>query len=78
MSKVPGRPHRLAQHTVGFVIVDEVFFVRVPTQFSLENHGDISQVTDGAGTMADFHRSYRLVPRLDAIEEVSLVVITLV
>ena len=75
---MPRRAHRLAQHTVSLFTVYEAFFRRVPAQFGLEHHSDISEVADGCRTVSDFHTCGCLLTVLNAIDKIAMMVIALI
>lgn len=52
----PGLSGGSMQQAVGLGVVGELFGGRVPAERSAQFHGDIGQVADGGGPMADFCR----------------------
>ncbi len=65
-------------HSVGFVVADEALFLRVPLERPIQQHRDIAKVADRSGAMAGLGAADRVFTALDAVEEVSLVVVTFV
>ena len=71
----PGAAHGAGQEAVGFGVVDELFFGRVPVEFSAQTDGDVVEVADRVGAHGRLDVADRLPARFDAFEEVALVVV---
>ena len=72
---MPRASHRAAQHSIGLLIVDELFFCRVPSELSAEPYGDIIQVADGVGADGGVHGADCFLPALDAFYEIPAVIV---
>src|SRR5262245_27151002 len=70
--QLPGIAPRAVEPLVGFGIVDELPFFRVPAQLAVIPVGQVAQVTDGHGAGADFHIAQGPLSRADAVQPVAL------
>ena len=77
-SQAPGAAHRASEHSVGLFTIYKLFLFRIPTELSLERHGDITKVADSDGAVADFDRSCCFAMSLNAINEIAMMVVTLI
>jgi len=55
-----------------------LFGFGVPFEFSAEPHRDLAEQTDGARAVRDLYRGDGFGPRLDTVEPVRLMIITLI
>lgn len=72
---MPGASHGAAQHSVGLLVVDELLFFWVPSEFAAEPYGDIIQVADGVGADGGVNGADCLLPALDTFYEIPAVII---
>ena len=61
---------------VGFVVANELFFSRVPFEFSTETDGNDTDVTEAGRAVADLGGANRRLAGLDAVDEIGHVVVT--
>ncbi len=76
--QMPWAAHRTREHLIGRPIIDETLSFGIPLQLSLQHHRNVAQVTNAHRTMPNFNGRRRIPVRLDAIEEVAMMVVTLV
>ena len=74
--QVPGTPHRSRQHPVGLLVVDEFLPFGVPSKFAAQPYGNIIQVADGIGANSGFDGANRFPSGLNAIYEITAMIIT--
>ena len=74
----PGAAQRAGEPAVSSVIVDEAFGFRVPLYFLFEPYGNVSDMANYICLHSDINGTYRIVPGLDTIQQVSYVVAALV
>lgn len=71
-------PLQTGQVAVGLVVAREDLLGGVPLELAADPAGDVGQVADGAGPVADLHVGNRLLSRLDAVDRVLEMVVALV
>ena len=76
--QVPRRVHGFAQHTIGLVVADEPFIIRVPTKLAMQLHCDVREVANGTRTMTDLHGSYRVAACPDTIKKILFMVVAFI
>ena len=57
------------------MIANDLFSVGIPSQVSPQQHGDVSKVANGDGSMRLFYGGYRFFAGVDAVDEVAEVVV---
>jgi len=57
------------------LVVDELFFFRVPSELSTESYGDIVQMADGIGANGCVHGADCLPSALDTFDEIPAVIV---
>src|SRR5205085_8116990 len=68
---VPRRPVRPHEVSIGLRVANDLFLRGVPAQLASQPQRQIREVTNGADAMPALHIGDRLLPRLDAVEEVA-------
>jgi len=68
--------HGASEVFVGFIVAYEFFFGRVPLEFPAEADGDDADVAKAGGAVADLSRANGRLAGLDAVDEISHVVVT--
>src|SRR6185503_3434622 len=76
LANAVGPPLRPRQHGVCLIVILESLSHRIPVHFSLQFHGDMMEQTGSAAPVADFYRSYGLLPRSHTLEPVGMVLLT--
>jgi len=74
--QVPWAPHRSRQHPVSLFVVNEFLSFGVPSEFSAQPYGNIIQVADGVGANSGFDGANRFLSGLNAIYEITAMIIT--
>ena len=69
--QVPGGPIIDGHEPVGFFIADDAFLNGVPDDLAPGAQGDVAQVRHGGNMVADLEVLDRLLPGLDAVEEIA-------
>lgn len=74
--QMPWTSHRPHQHSVGLFIINEFFLIRIPFEFAAQPYDNIVQMADCIGANSGFNRTNRFLPGLDAIYEITAMIIT--
>src|SRR5689334_9354372 len=78
LSQLPWRAVRATDPLRRFGVAGDLLGGRVPGDFAAQAEGDVAEVADGGGAMADLHIGNRRFAGFDAVQEVLVVVGALV
>src|SRR5512133_1252484 len=71
---MPGGAVGFGEEAVGLIVVDETLAVGIPAELALQEHGDVAEVADGGGAVADLDGGGRDAAGFDGVDEVAVVI----
>jgi hypothetical protein len=74
---MPGAALCTVEHAIGHRVIDNVFAFRVPANLPAQHHCNIAEVCRRGRAVTDLNGRNRLCSRLDAVEEVTAMPLTM-